>query len=92
MNSKENLLEEYITEYTPENRLGFCKLVRKKYRFENYRMSVKFEDINSKDFIVQNPITLAKVDNVIMQGSCSKEEFKDIFNDLTKDQIIYIGF
>lgn len=92
MTSKENLLEEYITQYTPENRLGFCKLVRRKYRLENYRLSVKFEDINPEDFIVQNPDTLVKADNAIRQGSCSEEEFKDIFNDLTEDQINYIGF
>jgi len=92
MSTKEQLLEEYLTEYTPENRLGFCKLVRRKYRFEKYKFSTRFEDIEPEDFIVQNPITLAKADKVIQQGSCSIEEFKDIFNDLDVEQINYIGF
>ena len=46
---RENLLNDYLTEYTPENRMGFMKLVLKKYRFENYKISdndIKYETFN----------------------------------------------
>ena len=92
MASKVELLEEYLTQYTPENRLGFCRLVRTKYRFEKYRLSCKFEDIDPNDFIVQDPTILAKADKAIQKKSCSKEEFIEIFNALDLEQINYIGF
>lgn len=93
MTNKEELLEQYITEYSehPEYRLGFCRLVRTKYRFENYKMTTKFEDIFPEDFIVHNPATLAKTDQVLQKGSCSIDEFKEFFNELEVDQILYIG-
>ena len=92
MDSKQTLLEQYLTEYTPENRLGFCRLVRTKYRFEKYKLSSKFEDVDPEDFIVQDSNTLAKADKALQNGSCSKEEFIEIFNELDMDQIEYIGF
>ena len=75
---KDALRKYYITEYTPENRLGFCKLARRKYRFENYKMSVRFEDIEPEDFIVQNVSTLTKIDKIIKNNICSVEDFTDV--------------
>lgn len=89
---KDSLRKYYIKEYTPENRLGFCKLARRKYRFENYKMSVRFEDIEPEDFIVQNVSTLTKIDKILQKNQCSVDEFTDVFNDLSVDQINYIGF
>lgn len=92
MSSKETLLESYLTEYTADNRFGFCKIARRKYRFEKYSLEIPFKDIEPKDFIVQDPSTLAKIDTVIRNGSCSTGEFTDIFNELSVNQINYIGF
>ena len=89
---KEGLLGYYLKHYTADNRLGFCKLARRKYRFEKYKMSVRFEDIEPEDFIVQNSSTLAKIDQIIKNNKCSVEEFTNVFNDLSLDEINYIGF
>ena len=89
---KDSLMEYYLNNYTPENRLGFCKLARRKYKFENYKMSVRFEDIEPEDFIVQNVNTLTKIDKIIQNKKCSEVDFINVFNDLTLEQINYIGF
>jgi len=34
---KTTLLNEYLEQYTPENRINFCSLALRKYRFEKYR-------------------------------------------------------
>lgn len=89
---KDALREYYLKEYTSENRLGFCKLARRKYRFENYKLSTRYEDIEPEDFIVQTVSTLTKIDKILQKNQCSVEDFTDVFNDLSVDQINYIGF
>ena len=85
-----NLLNDYLAEYTPENRMGFMKLVLKKYSFENYKL--RDNDIKFEDMIIQDQNIRKNVQNIINSGSCSVDQFKDVFNKLTLDQIYYIGF
>ena len=87
-----NLLTSYLTEYTPENRMGFMNLVLNKYRFEKYKLSVNDHDIKFEDLIVQDQTIRDNAQMIIDSGSCSKDQFKEVFNMLTVDQINYIGF
>ena len=87
---RENLLNDYLTEYTPENRMEFMKLVLKKYHFENYKISDN--DIKYEDMIIQDKTIKNNVQEIINSGSCSIDQFKNIFNKLTLEQIYYIGF
>ena len=92
MDTKTELLNFYLENYTPDNRLGFCKLAKRKYRFEKYKMSVKEEDILPEDRIVQDEETLELIDSIINSNECSVDNFKKVFNKLSEDQINYIGF
>lgn len=92
MDSKTDLLNYYLENYTPDNRLGFCKLAKRKYRFEKYKMSVKEKEILPEDRIVQDEETLELIDSIINSNECSIDDFKKVFNKLSEDQINYIGF
>lgn len=85
-----NLLNDYLTQYTPENRMGFMRLVLNKYLFENYKLSdnnIQFEDMIVQDNNVRNT-----VENILNSGECSEDDFANVFNMLELDQIYYIGF
>lgn len=85
-----NLLNDYLTQYTPENRMGFMRLVLNKYRFENYKLSdnnIQFEDMIVQDNNVRNT-----VENILNSGQCTEDDFANVFNMLELDQIYYIGF
>ena len=84
------LLNQYLNGYTPENRLGFCSLALRKYRFENYKLSDN--DIKFEDRIVQDNDVRSKLEKIVEQGECSVDDFKSVFNSLTVDQITYIGY
>ena len=92
MDSKEKTLTYYLENYTPENRVGFCKLALRKYHFEKYSLRVKENDIAFEDRIVQDNETLKYLSNIANNKSCSVDEFNNVFNMLTLDQITYIGF
>jgi hypothetical protein len=87
---KTNLFNEYLEGYTSQNRYQFCKLSITKYQFENYKFSDK--NISSEDLIVKNTQVRAKIQSIINKGECSKEDFTNVFNMLTVDQINYIGY
>jgi hypothetical protein len=101
---KELLLDQYIKGYTPENRLGFIKLVLTKYKLSDN--NIKFEDlivqdtnirniannIKFEDLIVQDTNIRNIANNIIKQKSCTPDNFKKVFNMLNIDQIYYIGF
>jgi hypothetical protein len=87
---KQDLYDSYINNYTPENRLAFCQLALKKYRFEKYKLSEN--EINNDDLIVQDNYTRNCLHNIINYGECSVEDFYHIFDKLSIDQINYIGF
>ena len=82
---KELLLDQYIKGYTPENRLGFIKLVLTKYKLSDN--NIKFEDLIVQDTNIRNI-----ANNIIKQKSCTPDNFKKVFNMLNIDQIYYIGF
>lgn len=92
MDSKEETLNYYLENYTPENRLGFCTLALRKYRFEKYSLRVNNDDIAFEDRIVQNNDTREYLSNITNNNSCSVDEFKKVFGMLSLDQINYIGF
>ena len=92
MSEKQELLNHYLTTYTPEFRFRFCELCKVKYRFENYSLRVNPNDVKKEDFIVQDKELLSYIERIINSKSCSKEEFQYIFNKLTLDQIYYIGY
>ena len=83
-------LQEYLTQYTKENRMEFMKLCLSKYLFHEYKIS----DFNIKDEhrIIQNTKLRSEIQEIINSGSCSKEDFTKIFNQLEPKQINYIGF
>lgn len=85
-----NELNHYLEEYTPENRLGFMRIALNKYRFENHKLSSN--DIPFEDMIVQNNMLRSEMESILNQGSCSEEEFTNVFSKLSLDQIYYIGF
>ena len=89
-------LQDYLDNYTANNRLGFMNLCLTKYQFHKYKLSVKNEDIDDSDRIVQNTNEdknlRSDIQTIIYSGTCSKEKFTNIFNRLTQDQILYIGY
>ena len=87
---KRELLKDYLTEYNDNDRLGFINIARKKYRFENYRMSDN--NINPNDMIVSQPNICEMMDAILTKNFCSIEDFKNVFNELTLEQIYTIGF
>jgi len=91
MTEKQELLKQYVTTYTPENRFGFCKLCLSKHRFELYSMKVKNE-VSKDIFIVQNDDLRVYINNVIETNECSVEQLTHIFNNLNLEQIYYIGY
>jgi hypothetical protein len=87
---RENLLTEYLTEYSPVNRMNFINQVLNKYIFERYKLrdnNIKFEDMIITDNHIRN-IALQISNN----GECSEEDFINVFNMLEIEQIEYIGF
>ena len=92
MSEKKELLDHYLTTYTPEFRFRFCELCKVKYHFENYSLRVNLNDVKKEDFIVRDNDLRSYIDKVINSKTCSKEEFQYIFNKLTLDQISYIGY
>ena len=89
-------LQDYLTNYTDANRLGFMNLCLTKYQFHKYKLSVKNEDIDDSDRIVQNTEQdehlREDIQEIVDSGACSKEDFTNIFNRLTQEQIDYIGY
>lgn len=90
--NKQQLLNHYITTYTPNNRMGFLKLCLTKYKFEKYSLRVKNEDIKEEDRIVTDKSLKEDIQTIINTGKCSINDFTCVFNQLTVDQIIYIGY
>lgn len=104
---KATLLDQYLNGFTDKNnkhispgytdkdRFNFCTLSLRKYRFEKYSMSKKVE-IAPEDRIVNDKnvrsLIQSIVDKNIETQKCSVEDFKSVFNSLTVDQIIYIGY
>ncbi len=88
--SKMNLLNDYLNGYTAENRLAFCEMSLRKYRFENYKLSDNY--IHEEDLIVGDSDTRSSIESIINKGECSVDDFKNVFNLLTEEQIVYIGY
>lgn len=88
--SKMNLLNDYLNGYNAENRLAFCKLALRKFRFENYKLSDNV--IHEEDLIVGDSDTRSSIGTIINNGYCSVDDFKNVFNLLTEEEIVYIGY
>ena len=87
---RENLLNLYLSEYTPENRIEFAKLVLSKYRFEKYVLNDY--NIDFSDMIVQDETTRNMAESIINKNECTEDDFIELFNMLDLQQIDYIGF
>ena len=88
---KTTLLQLYLDKYTPEYRFGFCVLALNKYRFENYPI-INNVEITPEDYIVNDSNVRNQIISVIKKEECTEDDFKNIFNILSMDQINYIGF
>jgi len=86
---KTDLIDHMLSIYTPENRMGWCKLATIKYRFQNYRLSE--HDIKPQDYIVQDQTTLEMINGQIRKKSCSNDELRNIMERFSVDDLIYIG-
>ena len=98
---KLTLLNQYLNGYTDENnqlvpgytdsnRLGFCKLALRKYKFEKYKLNE--HNIKPEDHIVQDNNIRSQLLEIVEKGECSVDDFKMVFDNLTVDQINYIGY
>jgi len=86
----EQFKNDVLTNYTPDNRLGMCRLILIKYRIENYKFSdteISEDDLIVKDAEVRNMCTIC-----INNGVCSSEQLSTILNKLTWEEAEYIGY
>lgn len=81
---------EYKNQYTEEDRVSFCNIALKKFKFENYKLSDN--NINDIDLIVTDQNTRKFMENIIQKNTCSENEFNELFKQLSMEQINYIGF
>jgi hypothetical protein len=91
--TKQELLQHYLNLYNDQSRLNFVKLALKKYRFENYKISNNNAEqiINNNDYIINNYHVRNILNNIVEKNYCSVSDFVNIFNNLTIEQISYIG-
>jgi hypothetical protein len=87
---KTNLLNQFLEGYTPQYRYKFCEIALAKHQSENYKFSDK--NISSEDLIVKDTHVRYNIQSIINKGECSKEDFTNVFNMLTVNQINYIGY
>jgi|SaaInlStandDraft_5_1057022.scaffolds.fasta_scaffold05618_2 hypothetical protein len=88
---KKQLIQSYLDNYTSLNRLSFCQLAKKKYHFENYKLSNN--NINDKDYIISYNSNVYKLINrSILKNECDVELFETILKELTLNQLYYIGY
>lgn len=87
---KTNLLNQYLEGYTPQYRYKFCEIALAKHHSENYKFSDK--NISYEDLIVKDTHVRNNIQSIINKGECSIEDFTNVFNMLTVDQINYIGY
>ena len=75
-------LQEYLTQYTKENRMEFMKLCLSKYLFHNYKIS----DFNIKDehLIVQNSKLRSEIQEIIAQGGEVPTELETLATKLSE--------
>lgn len=92
MMNKEELMVMYLSEYSSDNRFEFCKLALMKYNFHKYPISIASCDIRTEDFIVHDEGIRLLLSDIIETGECSVDNFKNIFNKLSQEQIEFIGF
>ena len=84
-------INEYIKHYdTNEKRVGYCKFALKKYKFENYKLSDN--NIIPEDNIIQDQNLINDINNIINNNECNVNDFKNVLNSLSHDQLYYIGF
>ena len=88
---KSELIQLYLNNYTESDRLGFCKIAQNKYKFQNYKLSDN--NVQEEDYIVdKDSNTGVYINSAIEKQECSKELFRVILNNLTLDQLYYIGY
>lgn len=87
---KTDLLNMYLDGYNSQDRLDFCNLALEKHDFIKY--SLRVTKINPCDYVIKDNNVRDKIKSVVNKGSCSIQDFKDIFNLLEINQIDQIGY
>nr|QFG74712.1 MAG: hypothetical protein [Megaviridae environmental sample] len=82
---RKKLLDLYLHGYTPQNRLGFMKLVLTKVYWSN-------SAVTDNSLIVADQDIIYKVKEIVKSNKCSVEQFSSIFNKLSFEQIYIIGY
>ena len=90
--SEENkiYMNKYLAAYNDNDRLEWCKIALKKYKFENYKLGDN--NINPHDYIITDSDFRDYIIQIVNKEKCSIDEFKHIFSQLSIDNINYIGF
>ena len=87
---KNNLLKKYLDTYTDEDRFSFINLVFNKKNFSKY-ISLINENENN-DYYITESLIRNELLVIINKTKCDVEDFTKIFNMLSIDQILYIGY
>ena len=90
-NHPNNEINQYVEYYnTDEKRVNYCKFALDKYKFEKYKLTDT--NINPDDHIIQNKDIINKMCKIINDDVCSIDDFKNVLNSLSPEELCYIGF
>ena len=91
---KNNLINDYLTNYDEGNMIGFCNIALNKYRFEKYKIrNLNRDKIDEDDYIVnRNHPVFNLMTQRVDEESCTPDQFRNILENLEIEQLYYIGF
>lgn len=89
--SKTDIITEINEHYDQSHDYNvYLNFALNKYRFENYN-SIKNQEINPNDYIISDSNLRNTITNKLNQNNIKKDEFNQILEKLTLDQLSYIG-
>lgn len=89
INNKQDLVRYYLRYYDNSNKLEFINLIIRKL---SIIPSYQPEDINGKKKVGLNATQLSYINQVINSNNSIDVKFKKCINELSFDQINYIGW
>ena len=89
--TKSDLISEINEHYNQSHDYNvYLNFALNKYRFENYN-SIKNQEIKPNDYIISDSNLRTTITNIINRNNIKKNEFNQILEKLTLDQLSYIG-
>lgn len=88
---KQEIINEINSSYLNHNDFkGYLELALKKYKFENYGLREN-QEIKPQDYIINDMNIRNIISNTLKAEQINKKTFNSILNQLTYEQMLYIG-